>query len=279
MSTFTAGQHHADPAPIRLATVEHVLFGEGGPFHPLDRAYFADLWELYGLPWDDEFVSGKRNSFQDMTKHMLDRLGADAERFDVAVLANCTPDAEPGFPMPYLESRSQTGLVYAISDQGAASAFTALRLTAHAEPGDRPRRALVLVLDQSATLPGPSIPDQKRPVHDSAVAIVLDDDSGMGAPHIRTHVQPGPADIVGHLRAQLSDTVPTSVICNPELLEHWRAADADVDIVPTVPGLPCTGPWAALAANLPSWSRTARRVVVSNYDSALGYLNTFRIDL
>ncbi|MET8453981.1 hypothetical protein [Streptomyces sp. NPDC005209] len=265
-------------AGLRLARVEHLEFGRGGPFHELDYPYFKDLWQLFDLHWDDGYLAAGRTTFHDMIEAVLDRLGPQQQGFDAAILANATPDAEPGFPMPYVEnSLDGTGTVFAVSDQGAAAAFTALRLAARTLPPGEHGRSLVVVMDQAAVLTGPPIPQDIRPLRDSAVALVLERDGEIGAPQISQYVSVPTGEIVGHLSAVARDAERITAICRPELAPYWSKADVAADIVPVPDGLPCTGLWATLAQHRAA-AGGAGRVVLADYDPRLKYLSVCGLD-
>ncbi|MEO3806055.1 hypothetical protein [Nonomuraea sp. B1E8] len=267
-------------ADLRLAHIDHCAFDGLSAFNDLDRTYFGHLWELFGLPWEDAYLAGRRTTFHDMTGPMLGRLGPLAEGFDAAVLASSTPDAEPGFPMPFLEhALDGIDTVFAISDQGAAGAFTALRLTATTLPGGSHGRALVLVMDQATVWQGPPIPEDIRPTRDMAVALVLDRDGALGAPTVRQHAGVSTSDIVTLLRAEVEEAGAFTAICRPAFAPYWAKAGVSADVLPVPAGLPCTGLWVTLSehcAHLPETSD--RKIVLADYDPHLGYLSLCRLD-
>ncbi|MDF3292664.1 hypothetical protein [Streptomyces silvisoli] len=268
-------------AGLRLAHVDHLVFGQGGRFHELDYTYFRDLWRLFGLPWDDTYLTAGRTTFHDMIETVLERLGPLVQGLDAAVLANATPDAEPGFPMPYIEhALGGIGTVFAVSDQGAAATFTALRLAAHTLPPGANGRALVVVMDQARVLSGPPMPDDIRPLCDSAVALVLEGDGRLGVPEISQHVGVPTSEIVGHLSAAAGQADRVTAICRPELAPYWAKADVAADLVPVPGGLPCTGPWAALAKYRATAQKVqSERVVLADYDARLKYLSVCGFDM
>ncbi|MEU8238958.1 hypothetical protein AB0C07_11980 [Actinoplanes missouriensis] len=269
-------------ADLRLAHIDHRAFDGLGTFNDLDRTYFGHLWELFGLRWEDAYLAGRRTTFHDMTGPMLGRLGPFAAGLDAAVIASSTPDAEPGFPLPFLElALDGIDTVFAIADQGAAGAFTALRLTATTLPAGSHGRALVLVMDQATVLPGPPIPEDIRPTRDMAVALVLDRAGARGVPRVRQHAGVSTSDIVTLLRAEVEEAGAGAVtaICRPDFAPYWAKADVSADILPVPAGLPCTGPWVTLSEHCADLAEPPdRKIVLADYDPRLGYLSLCRLD-
>jgi len=266
-------------ADLRLAHIDHCAFDGSSAFNELDRIYFSHLWRLFRLRWEDAYLADRRSTFQDMIEAMLDRLGPLAEGLDTAVLANSTPDAEPGYPMPFAASAlGGIDTVFAISDQGAAGAFTALRLAANTLPAGPHSRALVLVMDQATVLQGPPIPEDIRPTRDMTVALVLDRDGTLGSPEIRQHAGVSTDDIVRLLRTETEKSEAVTAICRPAFAPYWAKAGVTAEVLPVPDGLPCTGLWARLAAYCSDPPESDRSVVLADYDPRLGYLNLCRLD-
>ncbi|MET8630829.1 hypothetical protein ABZW30_45305 [Kitasatospora sp. NPDC004669] len=125
--------------------------------------------------------------------------------------------------MPFAElALDGIDTVFAISDQGAAGAFTALRLAANTLPAGSNGRALVLVKDQATVLQGPPIPEDTRPTRDMAVALVLDRDGTLGAPRIRQHAGVSTSGIVNLLRGEAEEAEAVTAICRPAFARTGR---------------------------------------------------------
>jgi hypothetical protein len=267
-------------AGLRLARVDHMTFDQRTPFHDYDLLYFKDLWELFGLKWTDELAAGGRVTFEHMITALLDRLGPRARGLDVAVLANATPDSEAVFPVPYIEEAiGGIGTVFAVSDQGAAAPFTALRLASSTLPPGEHGRSLVIVLDQTAVPEGPPIPADLRPRQNSAVALLLERDGALGRPLIRQSTDAGPAEIVAMLREAAGEPDDDlTLVCRAEFVPYWTKTGLDAEVLTVREGLPCTGLWAELAAHCARPSRR-RRVLLADYDERLGYVSTCTLDI
>lgn len=271
-------------ARLRLAHIRQWDFEGGNPFDELDRSYLGDLWKLFHLEWDDAYATGSRTTFHAMTETVLEQLGPYAEGIDAAILANATPDTEPGFPMPYTEwALGGIETTFAVSDQGAAGAFTALRLAADTLPVGAHGRALVLVMDQATVFQGPPIPQGMRPTRDATVALVLDHEGTLGTPEIRQFAAVSTSDITSLLRAEAEGSEIVTAICRPEFASYWSEAGVTVDVRPVSGGMPCAGLWSALAEYCAEQPKAAgpeagSKVVVADYDPRLGYLSLCRLD-
>ena len=159
----------------------------------------------------------------------------------MAVLAFATPDAEAGWPMCYLsDAVRDAGLAFAISDQGVVAPFTALRLLLGSPPADRARRVQMWTMDQTALMHDGPVPPRLRPLHDSAVALVLDEEGGMGPISVTQLADVAPADVREHLvgwSRNVCDGGPAAAVCGRALVPYWEEDWAD-EVVWAPPGLP-----------------------------------------
>nr|MDT0656949.1 hypothetical protein [Micromonospora sp. DSM 115978] len=264
------------PATLRLARIERRTFDRGGPYDPEDGRYFTDLLTSYGMKLRAGALDEGRNSFRDMVAGLLPRLRPYHDRFDLAILAHVTPDAEPGWPMCYLtDAVARPGLAFAISDQGLVAAFTALRIALDGVLPHTDGRAQVWVIDQCARLHDGPVPDRLRATRDSAVALVLDRDGGLGHLSVgqRTGVAPGAAaDRLGTVLAA-GDGRATTTVLGAGLAPHVPGDGLDGRVVRPAPGTPGTGVWSALADELGrAGGATPHRYLVADYDEDLGHL-------
>lgn len=272
------------PGPLRLARIEQRVFGAGRPFVDADRTYFADLMASYGSTVrTDDFAAG-RNTFRDMIEGLLPELGSWGDRFDLAVLAHSTPDAEPGWPMCYLgDAVSAAGLAFAISDQGYTAPFTALRLLLDSPHTYGARRVQLWTMDQTALLHDRPVPERIRPRRDCAVVLVLDEHGELGTMSATQRAGVASADVADLLRARLHEAgapdVPVSLLVGLGLASRVDGSWPADDVRTAEPGAPCTGVWSLLAAHRPRLLATGRRVVLADYDEELGYLGTCTIDI
>jgi hypothetical protein len=255
------------------------------PYPDHFREYFQDLFGTYGLAFDEAAFGRGRTSFTELVAALLPELGDRLDRFDLAVLASVTPDAEPTFPMCYLQHAvPEPGLAFAIADQGVAGPFTALRMAVDRVRAGTAQRALVFVLDQAAVLHDGDVPERLRARTDAGVLLVLEADGAFGGVEVldRCRVELGEvasrwAEIVREACADAGS--PVSVVVGPEL--HDRVADLprQVETVPVPLGSPATGIWAAFADRLPAWRAAGRRVVLADYDPEGSRLDACVIDV
>jgi hypothetical protein len=260
---------------LGLTLVHHQTFRpDRGPYSANDKVYFSDLLALHGVPYRPELLGGTRTTFRDMMDGLLPALDRFRGDFGVAVQAYCTPDAEPGWPMPYLSgTASPSGLLFAVSDQGPTAPFTALRVAADVADLDGAERALVVVMDQAAVQHGEPVPDRLRATRNSAVALVLDEAAAHGRVAVRYLTEVSSSGVRGILRHELG-AVPATVVCGQSLARYCDGPEVYV----AGPGLPCTGVWARLAAQLDRFRKAGTRTVVADYDEELGYLGLCAID-
>lgn len=272
------------------ARIEQRAFGVGRPYPAEHQTYFSDLLASYGKTARASGFAAGRNSYLDMTTALAPQIRQATDRFDIAVLAHATPDAEPSWPMCYLaDSVAEAGLAFAVSDQGVAAPFTALRLILDSARAGGTRRALMLVMEQVSLLHDDPVPATIRPARDRAIVLMLDDQAGIELASVRQHTQIGPEDaqavLTSALRAAADDGRPVSAIFGLGLLNlagladlagesglAGGAADAAVRVRWAPAGQPCTGIWSLLADEVAIGRGTPRRIMLADYDQRLGYL-------
>ncbi|MDW5329525.1 hypothetical protein [Plantactinospora sp. KLBMP9567] len=260
---------------LGLTLIHHRFFAaDGASYSAADRTYFSDLLALHRVPYRPEMLSGTRTTFRDMMEGLLPALSRFGGDLGVAVQVSSTPDAEPGWPMPYLSaSAAQSNLLFALADQGPTAPFTAMRVAADVAELDGAGRSVVVVMDQAAVQHGEPIPERLRATRNSAVALVFDETAAQGRVAVQHLSGAAPAEVAGILARELAAT-PSTVVCGPALARHCGTTDVYV----AEPGLPCTGVWATLAAHLDQLRAAGTRTVVCDYDEELGYLGLCAVD-
>ena len=129
------------------------------------RRYLTDLLRPYGRAPDPDALgpgAPRRGgqSYGEMAEALIRATVPPGEAVDLLVLAYSLPDITPGRATTTYLSHVCPGtpMAFAVSDQGAAGAFTALRLVdAYARSGGL-RRALLLVVEQDWLPYDPGIP-------------------------------------------------------------------------------------------------------------------------
>ncbi|KQV13277.1 MULTISPECIES: hypothetical protein [unclassified Kitasatospora] len=250
MRTFGPASEVASPPAawgirraVRMAFPEPAALA-GDPVHAERLArYLADLLHPYGLSPDPSEHVGQ--SYGEMGEALIHAAVPAGESVDLLVLAYSIPDLTPGRATATYLSHVCPGtpMAFAVSDQGTASAFTALRLVdAYARSGGL-RRALLLVVEQNSLPYDPGIP-VTVPAESRGVALLF------GEP------------LPGERPARVS--APAAEPAGAELL---RNSD---------PSQPGTGVWWELAGELARPAAGPRRLLLADHDS--GRLVTVDLD-
>jgi hypothetical protein len=236
---------------LRIAHVARGVF-PGTSEAALDpdlRVYLGDLVRPYDLALrEDLLISGAGQSYGEMCAELIRAAVPAAAPVDLLVLAFASPDIRPGrATASYLSGVCPgTPMGFAVTDQGAATAFTALRLIHQYAQTGACRRALLLVAEQ-ATLhyeapPGlmPTLPERH-----AAIAIRFDVDAAGAAAaagagdgrcvgQVRVHAGVAPDEVAALLAA---DRTPGATVIAGHGLPDSVAP----------PGQPFTGVWWGLA--------------------------------
>ncbi|MFG1742485.1 hypothetical protein ACGFLT_31155 [Micromonospora chalcea] len=227
---------------------------------PLLEEYLSDMTELYGRRFDrDLHAAAARNSFTGMADRLVRDLDLAAP-VDLIAIAHSTPDGDPRRVTACYLNELVPGdpLAFAVSDQGPAAAFTALRLLG-TYSGDFPGcRALLLVLEQTTMSYELVGPRYSVPGHDVGVAVLLEPAASDGTTvHQRPDVSPAAAG------ALLDELVPADavLIAGPGLTVGRPAVPA--------PGLGAAGAWAEFARQR---AGTAGLIAVADHDPVSGTL-------
>ena len=252
--------------------------------------YDRDLLAQFGLTLDQQRMSEGRNiSYGELAELALGPPGARPVGADLVILAYALPDLRPDTAIAAHVSYALGGTArcLAISEQGLAAPFTALRIAdAYARSG-RCREVVLLVLEQT-TLPHAdpilSLAGAAHPLRDSAAALIL---SEPGADHAVLRLrQIGIVQPEGDPAGWLSGAVdrarpdrpgrtgrPGLLVAGPWLdgdrLGDWRARTGlDLHQVPA--GSYCTSVWLELGRYLPVWTREHELVVLADRDPRSG---------
>ncbi|MFC5833574.1 hypothetical protein [Nonomuraea insulae] len=268
--------------PLRLIQISHRCFSAEGAFGGDDRVYFSDLMTSYGVSFHDKAFGIGRTSFTDMIAGLLSGLDDLAQRFDLAVLASATPDAQPGFPLGFLcDAVPEPGLTYAVLDHGVITPFAALRLLDASVRTGRVRRALVFLADQSTLLHDLPMAGWQRPLRDHAVVLVLDDSRGTDVISRPRSLLAVPEEVPALLEAELRRALPARKP-GVAVLGHGAAVRLgplpEIRTVVAEAGLPCTGVWSTAARCLSDRKEPGERVVLADYDEDQRRLSVCAID-
>ena len=296
---------------MRLSAIRHVAFGRNPQFPALDglvdfltersAPYRAHVGFEPGTP-----LPGNHNSYSFLSTRLLAELTPEPP--DLVVIAHALPDCDPAISISGQVQRHLSGepMIFAVSEQGRTTAFTALRTAlALSRTGAYPRIA-VLALDQGtiALPPDPALTGLDRTT-DHTVGLLLTDegrdeltalrqltgvsaDSGPGlaavlAAELVTSAIPAIAgrDLVFVLGDGLADdklggALTEELDTSADLAEHYRYR---YRIRQASAGRLCTAVWTELASELNRPDAPERTVVAAEYDRELGYLSLLRLDV
>jgi hypothetical protein len=248
-----------------------------GSFSSHDYDYFTDLFAQYGLGLDQQQFDCGRTTFTDLVDALLPDLAAYRDRFDLALMASAGSDAEPGWPMCFLSHVvPEAGLAFAVSDQGIVGAFTALLLA-----DNRARlgaiRIVLFVLDQANVLHTRPVPEYLRIAEDAAAVLVFDAVAGTAPLDVAEPQPVAPECAGGQWRAlfeaeKAAAELPFTAVIGAGLVGVCGDQALPLEVVPVAAGRPSSGIWAVVAARLPRWQASGRRVLLADYDRELGRL-------
>ena len=286
---------------VRLAFPEPAALA-GDPVHTERlRRYLADLLRPYGREPDPDALGPDAvrcdgQSYGEMAEALIRATVPVGESVDLLVLAHSVPDITPGRATATWLSHVCPGtpMAFAVTDQGPASAFTALRLVdAYARSGGL-RRALLLVVEQDslpydtgipatavaesrgvALLFGEPLPGERAAARVSRVAThtlsthtLSTDSPAVAVTAELSLLGDGPAPVT----ALLGATWPPDAA--RQLPEGTRCAEA---------GQPGTGVWWELAGELarePAGPPDGpRRLLLADHDAGPGQLSLATVDL
>jgi hypothetical protein len=196
-----------------------------------------------------------------MAEPLIEAVVPDDSPVDLLVLAYGIHDVRLGrATATYLASRCPGDpLSFAVCDQGAAIAFTALRLIESYAATGACRRALLVVAEQSAlhyelATPAP-VPER------NAVVALLLEESAQKSVTVNQYTDVGPDNLDTLLRADIAESGATTVIVSAELAYLVRSIVDDTIISPD--GQPYTGVWWELATR----QAQASTVLLAEFDS------------
>ncbi len=267
-------------APLRLSRVLslEVPGRSEASLDPDLRVFAADLARPYGLALREEaLIEGRGHAFTEMGEQLIRQLVPAEEPVDLLILVFAVPDVQPGRAASVYLSSVCPGqpLAFALCDQGAAGAFSALRIAREYLRSGDCRRALVLIAEQAELHYEPARPTVLPDRH-TIVGLLCTAD---GAPEVaevreRTGVD---AQAVGPLLAELWQESPRAVaVLGPGLAAQPEPTDRQVTRARA--GAPFTGIWSELARGLPGWREQRLPVLLAEYDADLGYLCSARLD-
>jgi 4-hydroxymandelate oxidase len=268
------GRGGAGPALRRGA---HRVFEGTSAFarHPSLRPYLADLAGRAGLPLREE-VLGTGQAYADMARPLVESVTAATGPVDLLVLAYGVHDVQPGRNTALHLASQCPGhpLAFAVTDQGPAAAFAALRVIGDHVAAGGCARALLVVAEQAA-LPYPLATPAPLPDRHAVAALLFEATADAAPARVRQHAGV-PVDAVSTvLAAEIAELAGgradvTLVVGQDVPLE--AATIAAVRAVRRAPaGLPFTGLWSRWCE--PDLASGTAAVILADHDPMLGYLS------
>ncbi|WUH92907.1 hypothetical protein OG900_24210 [Streptomyces sp. NBC_00433] len=290
MRTFVPYGGPADEVPagwgirraVRLAFPEPAALAADPVHTERLRVYLTDLLRPYGIALDAGASAGAGQAYGEMAEALIERAVPPGESVDLLVLAYSVPDIAPGRATTTRLSHVCPGnpMAFAVTDQGAAAPFTALRLI-RAYAG-RLRRALLLVVEQPSLPYAPGVP-VALPATSSGVAILL------GPPTPGTPTTPlGPVTtgrasaaeagaalsaLVNGADAPADPAAPATVVLGSALAAQAPLLPAAHRVLTATAGRPTTGVWWELAAELSTPSGEPAPLLLADHDPLSGTLS------
>jgi hypothetical protein len=242
------------------------------------RVFVSDLVRPYGLPLREDLLrQGVGHTYGEMGEVLLRAALAPDEPVDLLIVAFDVPDVQPGRANAVHLSRFCPGspLAFAVCDQGSAAAFTALRIASDYSRTGGCRRAVVLVMEQTALHYRPAEP-VALPERQRGVVLVCEPTEGGGGGEMTVRQSSGgelgPDAGAALLRAERKALGPDAAVV------LGASLGTDPGAVPgPVLAQPLTGVWTELAANLPAWRAEGRPVLVADLDRRHGRLSTLAL--
>lgn len=269
----------AAPGTLALADAAALGVAAHSPtaLDPDLRVFAGDLVRPYGFPLDEEqFAAGAGQSYAEMGEAVIDALVPPDRPVDLLIEVFTVPDVQPGRAASVHLSTYCPGrpFAFALSEQGTAGAFSALALAASYLAGEGFRRALILVLEQSALH---YTPPPGTPVPDRHTAVGLLWEAAGDLRYTALDSTPRVAGRDAHTRVAKSLAALPPGGGEPLLLLGAGlagfAGPPGTETVRARPGSPYTGLWSALARALPRVRDEHRTVLLADHDPLLGHLD------
>ncbi|MGW4379941.1 hypothetical protein [Kitasatospora sp. NPDC004531] len=258
-------------SPLRLTTAHALDLPGDSPLaaDPDLRTFTADLARPYGVALDEDALTGARGQSYAALAELAVRRLVDASRpVDLLVLVYATPDVRPGQSVAIQLGGECPGepLSFALCDEGAGGAFSALRIAdAYARTGGA-RRALLIAVEQADLHHRPHR-SARLPDRHSAAALLWEA-AGGGRP-LRLLNSTTAAAGIEDVAAELPEDAV--LVLGPGL------ADAEVphpvETRRARPGSPYTGGWAALGEALADPRLAGRPLALADLEPETGRLD------
>lgn len=236
---------------------------------PRQLAYFRDLYQQYGIDINSADLTADGVTHTDLLDLLQARLGSKAPPADLIICAQALPDRVPSvLPASYLNALyGNRANSFAVSGQGLASPFTALRIAA-AYTRSHPGLTVAVAILEQTTLPVRLSLVQERKLIDSGVLLILKAGGDLSLQILL------PADRTSKIRQQLNVIAQSPGKRRLLVTGTTTTATADqthgYDRHPARRDAYCTAVWAELAAHWRDWRDRYDHIVLLDTDAETG---------
>lgn len=264
-------------SPLRLTAAHAADLDGDSPLaaDPDLRAFTADLVRPYGLELDEDTLTGARGqTYTALAELAVHALTVDHRPVDLLLLVYATPDVRPGLAVAVQLGGLCPGapLAFALSDEGAAGAFSALRIAdAYARTAGA-RRALLIAVEQAHLAHRPHRP-ARMPDRHSVSALLWEAEGAGRALHLLDGAAEVTQDQVSEVLRKLCADLPgnTLLVLGPGLAA--TAAPEGIDTRRARERNPCTGGWTALGHALADPGFDGRPLALADHEPDTGRLD------
>lgn len=236
--------------------------------------YFRELHEPFGVEVDESLLrSGTNISHADLFELLVqdEEVLKAAQGSDFVTIAYALPDLHPFKTVSSHAHRmfGGTGQNYAISEQGSAAPFTALRIARSHHRSERCGKVALMVLEQT-TLPAHDAFVHGLDLTDSGALLVFEEGDGLALSRIDEVRVQGPGETARELGRKVAEWVDgtdpsrTMVVLGP--WDDDVATPDGVAVHRTARTSYCTALWLALGAHWESWSHEYEQIILCQQD-------------
>ncbi|QUH01520.1 hypothetical protein HUO13_12490 [Saccharopolyspora erythraea] len=240
------------------------------PYHddPSITAFYRDLVEPFGETVDEALLRGGANVFhRDLADALVDDEGIGELVADLVIVTHALPDVHPFTAVAsHLNMRlGGRATSFAISEQGLAAPFTALRVMSGFQRSGRAECAVLAVLEQT-TMPTrhPLVHDNE--LVDSGALLVFGGADGLRVDAVETTPT---ADAATERLRELAAKDPDDTLLVVGPWSAWDGLDGSA-VHRVAPGGYCTSVWLELARNWRNWQQEHAVVVLADVEPRTG---------
>jgi hypothetical protein len=259
---------------LAVKAASAVVAGHRNPYRRDEEVlrYQRDLLAPFGVePAEDLLRQGPNISFVELAEHALLGMPSPVAVPDMLIVSYGLPDCQPLKTVSSYLDHLLGGACrsFAISDQGLAAPFTALRIAGAYAKAGRCRSLALFVLEQT-TFPYPVPLVHETPLVDSGVVLLLEPDGTFGAVATRrTAGGLGPALTGLAGLAAESGCRDVLVVAGP-WADPAQLAACPLPCHQVAAGSYCTSIWLELARNHQDWAARHDGLLLCDTDPRTG---------